>query len=145
MLHKNLNPKNLSYHTVDNIFIPVNVKKKLHWVLIVISFNDHCIKVWTFQFTDIKPMLNMTSLTLSMSKAYPNNQKIVAAYMEFLSEGKDIPTAIDTEEVRIRYASLLWNYDIQKLQAGTVTANEASLKPTKNRTESDSSERIIIQ
>ncbi|PHT53659.1 hypothetical protein CQW23_08121 [Capsicum baccatum] len=34
------------WHTVDHIFIPINVKVKHHWVLAVISFNDRCIYVY---------------------------------------------------------------------------------------------------
>ncbi|KAF3631961.1 hypothetical protein FXO38_26370 [Capsicum annuum] len=34
------------WHTVDHIFIPINVKAKHHWVLAVISFNDRCIYVY---------------------------------------------------------------------------------------------------
>ncbi|KAK4733786.1 hypothetical protein R3W88_008047 [Solanum pinnatisectum] len=63
----------------------------------------------------------------------------------FLSEGKYIPSTINPEEVHIRYASLLWNYDIQNLQAGAVTDNEAPLKPVRNHTKSNSRERITIQ
>lgn len=66
----------------------------------------------------------------------------VAAYAEFLSDGKDIPADLDPEEVRIRYASLLWNYSIQKLQAGAVSDSEAPLKPVRNRTENNSTERL---
>ncbi|MCD7462695.1 hypothetical protein HAX54_049127, partial [Datura stramonium] len=37
----------LLYHgTVDNVFIPINVKDKLHWVLAVLSFRDRCIYVY---------------------------------------------------------------------------------------------------
>ncbi|KAF3672330.1 hypothetical protein FXO38_06166 [Capsicum annuum] len=34
------------WHTVDHIFIPINVKAKHHWVFAVISFNDRCIYVY---------------------------------------------------------------------------------------------------
>ncbi|PHT87801.1 hypothetical protein T459_09907 [Capsicum annuum] len=34
------------WHTVDHIFIPINVKAKHHWVLAVISFNDRYIYVY---------------------------------------------------------------------------------------------------
>ncbi|KAF3677422.1 hypothetical protein FXO38_03794 [Capsicum annuum] len=36
----------VSWHTVDHIFISVNVKSKHNWVLAVISFNDRCIYVY---------------------------------------------------------------------------------------------------
>ncbi|KAG5614838.1 hypothetical protein H5410_014662 [Solanum commersonii] len=66
----------------------------------------------------------------------------VAAYAEFLSDGKDIPAYLDPEEVRIIYASLLRNYNIQKLQAGAVSDSEVPLKPVRNRTENNSTERL---
>ncbi|PHT53244.1 hypothetical protein CQW23_07706 [Capsicum baccatum] len=31
------------WHTVKDIFIPVNIKKKYHWVLTVLSFSERCI------------------------------------------------------------------------------------------------------
>ncbi|PHU10752.1 hypothetical protein BC332_22612 [Capsicum chinense] len=34
------------WHTVDHIFIPINVKAKHHWILAVISFNDRCIYIY---------------------------------------------------------------------------------------------------
>ncbi|PHT87020.1 hypothetical protein T459_09126 [Capsicum annuum] len=34
------------WHTVDNIFIPVNVKDKHHWVLTVLSFSERCIFIY---------------------------------------------------------------------------------------------------
>ena len=69
----------------------------------------------------------------------------VASYAEFLSERKDIPVDLDPEEIRLRYGAFLWNYDIQKLQAGVVSDSEAPLKLVRNRTENNSTERITIQ
>ncbi|XP_016576220.2 uncharacterized protein LOC107873793 [Capsicum annuum] len=34
------------WHTVDHIFIPINIKSKHHWVLAVLSFNSRCIYVY---------------------------------------------------------------------------------------------------
>ncbi|PHU21500.1 hypothetical protein BC332_06607 [Capsicum chinense] len=31
------------WHTVEDIFIPVNIKKKHHWILAVLSFSERCI------------------------------------------------------------------------------------------------------
>ncbi|KAF3643920.1 hypothetical protein FXO38_20431 [Capsicum annuum] len=30
------------WHTVEDIFIPVNIKEKYHWVLVVLSFSERC-------------------------------------------------------------------------------------------------------
>ncbi|KAF3682730.1 hypothetical protein FXO38_01132 [Capsicum annuum] len=34
------------WHTVDHIFIPININSKHHWVLAVLSFNSRCIYVY---------------------------------------------------------------------------------------------------
>ena len=39
-------PAYAPWHTVDDVFIPINLEGRLHWILIVISFNDRCIKVY---------------------------------------------------------------------------------------------------
>ncbi|PHU08869.1 hypothetical protein BC332_20729 [Capsicum chinense] len=33
----------VSWHTVEDIFIPINIKEKYHWVLAVLSFSERCI------------------------------------------------------------------------------------------------------
>ncbi|PHT65630.1 hypothetical protein T459_30055 [Capsicum annuum] len=40
-------------HTVDNIFIPVNVKDRDHWVLVVLSFSERYIFIYdSYEFSD---------------------------------------------------------------------------------------------
>ena len=49
----------------------------------------------------------------------------VAAYVEFLSDGIEVPSCgISVDTLRLRYASLLWNYGIVKAQNGYVSDNE---------------------
>ncbi|XP_069144636.1 uncharacterized protein [Solanum lycopersicum] len=178
------------WHTVDDVFIPVNLEGRLHWILIVISFNDRCIKVYdsinnslhhSFVVNHIKKYAQLIPMYLVKSDLYLKKgfdiashhryqghtvydsfeivyvedlpQKLaasldcgvyVASYAEFLSERKDIPADIDPEEIRLRYSALLWNCGNQKIQAGAVSDSEAPLKPVRNRTENNSSERITI-
>ncbi|PHT31801.1 hypothetical protein CQW23_28138 [Capsicum baccatum] len=41
------------WHTVDNIFIPVNVKDRDHWVLVVLSFSERYIFIYnSYEFSD---------------------------------------------------------------------------------------------
>ncbi|PHU00481.1 hypothetical protein BC332_30268 [Capsicum chinense] len=41
------------WHTVDNIFIPVNVKDRDHWVLVVLSFSERYIFIYdSYEFFD---------------------------------------------------------------------------------------------
>ena len=49
----------------------------------------------------------------------------VAAYAEYLSDGLQVPSCrISADTLRLRYASLLWNYGIVKAQNGYVSNNE---------------------
>ena len=48
-----------------------------------------------------------------------------ATYGEFLSDGLQVPSSgIVVESLRMRYASLLWNYGFMKAQNGYVSDNE---------------------
>ncbi|KAH0655211.1 hypothetical protein KY285_030093 [Solanum tuberosum] len=54
----------------------------------------------------------------------------VAAYAEFLSDGRQIPSdGIISQSLRLRYASLLWNYGILKARSGYVSNNEEPQRP----------------
>ena len=49
----------------------------------------------------------------------------VAAYAEFLIDGLQVPSSgIVAESLRMRYASLLWNYGFMKAQNGYVSEND---------------------
>ena len=49
----------------------------------------------------------------------------VAAYAEYLSDGLQVPSCrISADTLRLRYASLLWDYGIVKAQNGYVSNNE---------------------
>uniref|UniRef100_A0A3Q7EDL4 Ubiquitin-like protease family profile domain-containing protein n=1 Tax=Solanum lycopersicum TaxID=4081 RepID=A0A3Q7EDL4_SOLLC len=82
------------WHTVDDVFIPVNVKGRLHWILIVIYFSDRCIKVYD-------SMNNSLHHSFFVNHMKKDCKVYVASYAVFLSERKDIPTDLDPEEVRI--------------------------------------------
>ena len=54
----------------------------------------------------------------------------VAAYTEFLSDGLQVPSdGISFETLCMRYASLLWNYEILKPRSGYVSYNEDPQRP----------------
>ncbi|KAG5615592.1 hypothetical protein H5410_015416 [Solanum commersonii] len=81
--------------------------------------------------------LNMTIKSLALSKGLvylvdcPGTSQMrdcglfVATYAEFLSDGLQVPSdRISSKTLRMRYASLLWNYGILKAQSGYVSNNE---------------------
>ena len=50
---------------------------------------------------------------------------LLPAYAQFLSDGLEVPSCgINVDTLRMRYASLLWNYTILKAQNGYVYDNE---------------------
>ncbi|KAG5579899.1 hypothetical protein H5410_050526 [Solanum commersonii] len=69
----------------------------------------------------------------------------ISAYAEFLSDGNDISTGpFDPDLMRSKYAVLLWNYGMLKIQAEMISDSEALDKPIRSNIDVDSSERITI-
>ncbi|KAH0692728.1 hypothetical protein KY290_020858 [Solanum tuberosum] len=68
----------------------------------------------------------------------------VAAYADHISHGNGIPNSFDSEFTRIQYASLLWNYGVQKIQADATSDGEAPERPIRIHRDCDSSEKITI-
>lgn len=67
------------------------------------------------------------------------------AYAEYLSYGKGNPECMfDVEFLRSRYATLLWNYGQQKIEAGATSDSEAPPRINRQQTLCESSERIEI-
>lgn len=67
----------------------------------------------------------------------------VAAYAEFLSDGLQIPSdGIISQSLRLRYASLLWNYGILKARSGYVSNNEDSQRPRPKKAKFD--ENVVV-
>ncbi|PHU01124.1 hypothetical protein BC332_30911 [Capsicum chinense] len=49
----------------------------------------------------------------------------VVEYVEYLSEGMDVPLVdFEAEYHRMRYATLLWNYGLQKVKKGYASDND---------------------
>ncbi|XP_075092476.1 uncharacterized protein LOC142172704 [Nicotiana tabacum] len=76
---------NVPWHTVDNVLIPVNLKDKLHWVLVVVSFKERCIKVYdsyrsaghdAYVVSEIDKLAKLVPLYLSISGFYRDSQGI---------------------------------------------------------------------
>ncbi|XP_075096357.1 uncharacterized protein LOC142174458 [Nicotiana tabacum] len=76
---------NVPWHTVDNVLIPVNLKEKLHWVLVVVTFKDRCIKVYdsytssghdAYIVSEIVKLAKLLPLYLSISGFYRDSQAI---------------------------------------------------------------------
>ncbi|KAM3326091.1 hypothetical protein P3S67_001217 [Capsicum chacoense] len=51
-------PFDLSWHQVDEVYIPINCNEKFHWVLAVIALKDKCIRV----YDSLSSLRNMESI-----------------------------------------------------------------------------------
>ncbi|KAG5609827.1 hypothetical protein H5410_021108 [Solanum commersonii] len=158
---------------MDNIFISVNVKERLHWVLIVVSFNERYIMVYdslrdsihdSHVLNEIKKIC--TTYTHSKYRLHTNFDSFEIVYMsdiphqpqgsldcgvynstyaEFLSNGNGILAGpFDPDLMRSSYATLLWNYGMLKIQAEAISDSEAPDKPMRYHVDVDSSECITV-
>ncbi|PHT94928.1 hypothetical protein T459_02810 [Capsicum annuum] len=66
-----------------------------------------------------------TSVTGHIHKHHPDYGAFVAGYVEYLSEGMDVPSVdFKVECHRMQYASLLWNYGLHKVKKCPVSNND---------------------
>ena len=84
-----------------------------------------CKFVFFFNFTIIK--LSILYFVLTFNFLYYRDCGIyMLAFAKYLSYGQGIPANILVAScLRSRYATLLWNYDQQKNDAGAISDNEA--------------------
>ncbi|MCD9560154.1 hypothetical protein HAX54_018635 [Datura stramonium] len=69
----------------------------------------------------------------------------VQTHVEFLSGGKGIANSnIDTELLCNRYASILWDYVMKKIEVDSMSDDEAPPRKIKSIVESNSSDRIVL-
>ncbi|KAF3684144.1 hypothetical protein FXO37_01491 [Capsicum annuum] len=164
------------WHTVDHIFIPINIKAKHHWVLAVISFNDRCIYVYDSLssaghdagvLVEVEKLAEVIPICLVACKFYekkgidiathPNYKSYdkmdlfdvyvvedlpqqssasldcglyMVTYAECLTFGDIVsPVDFDPDLIRTRYASILWNYGLNKEEENGQSNDEAPMKP----------------
>ncbi|KAH0643027.1 hypothetical protein KY289_034001 [Solanum tuberosum] len=68
----------------------------------------------------------------------------VVGYAEHISNGNEVPNSFDPEFIRIRYAALLWNYGMQKIQTDATSDNEALERLIRIHKDCDTNETITI-
>ncbi|PHT63025.1 hypothetical protein T459_33122 [Capsicum annuum] len=76
------------WHTIDHIFIPINVKAKHHWVLAVIFFNDRCIYV----YDSLSPAGHDAGVLAEVEKLAEVIPICLVAYKFYEKKGIDIAT-----------------------------------------------------
>ncbi|XP_075088135.1 uncharacterized protein LOC142170190 [Nicotiana tabacum] len=137
---------NVSWHTVDNVLILVNLKDKLHWILVVVSFKERCIKVYD-SYRSAGHDAYVASEIDKLAKLVPLDCGVhVTVYAEFLSTLGEVPQiTFDSNLLRQRYGDLLWDYAMRKIDIDAISENEAPLKIARQITESDSKLQIVLE
>ncbi|PHT28547.1 hypothetical protein CQW23_31855 [Capsicum baccatum] len=148
----------VSWHTVEDIYIPVNIKEKHHWVLVVLSFLERCIFLYDSYessghylvvLAEIEKLSGIISLCLQQSDFYvkkgidvENHSRykdkdssdmdcglFMVTYAECLSNGhKVLANEFDSNALRKRYVALLWDYETRKQDTNAHSDVEAPLK-----------------
>ncbi|KAG5621017.1 hypothetical protein H5410_006235 [Solanum commersonii] len=143
----------------DEVYVPVNCNGEFHWVLAVVVLKKRCIKVYDSMSssrtnrklcTKIQKLSIMLPKYLESSRFYEQKDRtncdcgvFVAAYAKFLSDGLQIPfDGIISQSLRLKYASLLWNYGILKARSGYVSNNEDSQRTRPKKAKFD--ENIVV-
>ncbi|KAF3621122.1 hypothetical protein FXO37_32973 [Capsicum annuum] len=134
------------WHTIDHMFISVHVKAKHHWVLVVISFNHRCIYVYdsllaaghdAVVLSKIEKLAEMDPFGVSVVENVPQQPSgsldcglYMITYAECLTFGEGVPLVdFDPDLIRIRYASLVWDYGTRKAEAEAQSDDEAPMRP----------------
>ncbi|WMV36750.1 hypothetical protein MTR67_030135 [Solanum verrucosum] len=86
----------------------------------------------------------VTSFGSESGSSSSNCGLYVASYADHISNGNGFPNSFDSEFTRIRYAALLWNYGMQKIQVDATSHSEAPERSIRIHRNCDSSERITI-
>ncbi|MCE5167027.1 hypothetical protein HAX54_034118 [Datura stramonium] len=145
------------WHTVDSVFIRINVKDKLHWVLAVLSLRDRCIYIYDSLRSaghdaavkrEIEKLPQFLPMYLSTTYFYKKKGITSSTHPRY-----NIQTPSDAFEVTYVdnipqrksgsiYASILWDYTTKKLEVESMSDDEAP--PKKIRPVSSSSYRIVL-
>ncbi|KAH0660912.1 hypothetical protein KY285_028803 [Solanum tuberosum] len=137
----------IPWNTIDNVFIPVNVEQKNHWVA---AGHNSYVRDEIQKLAQLQPMY--VSMEIANNSDDTQDQDIaydvtyvedipqqgsgdldcgiyLLAFAEYLSEGEGIPVQyLDSKLHRIRYSALLWQYAAKKMEEGVVSENEAPPK-----------------
>ncbi|KAF3618056.1 putative protein EIN4-like [Capsicum annuum] len=182
-------PAAISWHFIDEVYVPINCKGSFHWVLPVIVLKERCIRVYDSMkgyrghAEEIKDLAEMLSTYLTISGFFEKKDRtdwllldaykektyqhafvvhivdgivqqssgsdcglFVAAYAEFLSARHQIPSSkFDPKKHRTRYASLLWDYGVNKACTGYVSDNQDPPRPKRTFIPCEDIEMIDVE
>ncbi|PHU07262.1 hypothetical protein BC332_23751 [Capsicum chinense] len=104
-------PAGLTWHLINEVYIPINYGEEFHWVLVVVVLKERRIRVYD-------------SMDCSL---------FVAAYAEYLSDGLQIPNnRLDFGLLQKIYVALLWKYGEAKAQKSYASNIKNPRRPKPN-------------
>ncbi|KAM3308467.1 hypothetical protein P3S67_010211 [Capsicum chacoense] len=107
---------------IDEVFVLINYDGTFHWILTVIALKNRCIRVYD--------SMTFSQKRIQRSEIEKDCGVFVAVYVEYLSEGLDIPSSkIDAHYHRLRYDSLLCKYGSVKADNGYFSENDDPPRP----------------
>ncbi|PHT34798.1 hypothetical protein CQW23_26598 [Capsicum baccatum] len=131
------------WHTVEDIFIPVNIKETYHWVLAILSFSERCIFLYdSYEFSDhyaavlaeIEKIATIIPFCFQACDFHVKKgidlqnhprykDKEFSDMFDVLFED-DLPQQLSGS----LYVVLLWDYGIRKQDANAISDVEAPLR-----------------
>ncbi|KAG5585816.1 hypothetical protein H5410_046250 [Solanum commersonii] len=154
-------PAGLPWHLTNEFYAPVNCNGEFHWVLVVIVLMERSTKVYDSMPSsrinrklsiEIQKLSTMLPKYLESSRIFEQKDRInldcelfVAVYAEFLSDGLQVPSyGIISQSLRMRYASLLWNYEILNAWSDYVSDNDDPQRPRPIKTKFISPDKNMV-
>ncbi|PHT69109.1 hypothetical protein T459_28596 [Capsicum annuum] len=145
----------LLWHLVDEVYTPINCGDEFHWVLAVVVLKERHIRV--YDSMSRRRRFGLSSEIQKLAKILPTyldmsgflDQKgfgpFVAAYVEYLSDGLQVPNdGLDARLLRKRYAALLWKYGEAKDQKPYATDVKDPRRPNPNSIALDEEQLVHI-
>ncbi|KAH0642034.1 hypothetical protein KY290_033640 [Solanum tuberosum] len=135
-------PGRLPWHLTDEVYVPVNCNggvslglgNQTNWSILESYQGKN--KSHTFEVRHVTGIAQQAINSLDCGL-------FVAAYAEFLSDGLQVPSyGIISQTLRMRYASLLWNYGILKARSSYVNNNEDPWRPRPKKAKFD--ENVMV-
>ncbi|PHT67346.1 hypothetical protein T459_26833 [Capsicum annuum] len=74
-------PASISWHLIDEVYVPINCQRSLHWVLVVIVLKKRCIHVYDSlkghrgHDVEIKELVEMLSTYLTISDFFEKKER----------------------------------------------------------------------
>ncbi|KAF3623099.1 hypothetical protein FXO38_30928 [Capsicum annuum] len=151
-------PAAILWHFIDEVYVPINCKGSFHWVLAVVVLKERCIHVYNSMkghrgnAEEIKELAEMLSTYLTISDFFEKKGRTDWSLLDAYKEKTDqhaftvhIVDGIVQQSSGSLYASLLWDYGVNKACTGYVGDNQDPPRPKRTFIPSEDTEMIDVE